>query len=146
LVKVYNGNFLAVTRLLHAMGRRQLLGGRLGEVHTRFQTPAPAILLVGVVAVLGTFLGRAVLVPISEVGSLMCALVWLATSLAFCRCAAGPLQPGGRALGICGVIVSCALAIIVVYGFGPYHWLALAGWTVLGLVLWNRRPGVGTNA
>src|SRR5262249_31924677 len=39
LVKVFNGNFLAATRLLYAMGRRDLLGGRLGQVHERYQTP-----------------------------------------------------------------------------------------------------------
>src|SRR5262249_32281967 len=62
LLKVYNGNFLACTRLLYAMGRRELVGGPLGKVHERFQTPAAAIVLVGSLAVLGTFLGRAVLV------------------------------------------------------------------------------------
>jgi amino acid transporter len=140
LVKVYNGNFLAATRLVYAMGRRDLLGGRLGCVHARFQTPAAAVLLVGSVGVLGTFLGRAVLVPISEVGSLTCALGWLATSLAFCRGAGGPLRPGGWVLGAGAAAVSGLLAVIVAAGFGPYHCLALAGWAALGLALWLCRP------
>jgi amino acid transporter len=58
LLKVYNGNFLAGTRLLYAMGRRALLGGPLGKVHGRFQTPASAVILVGAMGVLGPFLGR----------------------------------------------------------------------------------------
>ena len=50
LLKVYNGNFLAATRLLYAMGSRDMLGGPLGRIHPTFQTPGPAILLVGRVA------------------------------------------------------------------------------------------------
>src|SRR5262249_47295612 len=140
LVKVYNGNFLAGTRLLYAMGRRDLLGGPLGKVHARFQTPAVAIVLVGSLGALGTFLGKAVLVPISEVGSLTCALGWLATSLAFCWGAGGALRTGARLLGISGVVVTSLLVLIVAAGFGRYEWLALAGWAVFGLALWLRRP------
>src|SRR5262249_32067047 len=80
LVKVFNGIFLAATRLLYAMGRRDLLGGHLGQVHERYQTPFVAVAVVGGLTVAGAFLGRAVLVPISEVGSLCSAGVWLAIS------------------------------------------------------------------
>jgi amino acid transporter len=140
LVKVYNGNFLAGTRLLYAMGRGDLLGGALGRVHERFQTPVAAVILVGSLGALGTFLGRAVLVPISEVGSFTCALGWLTTALAFCRGAGGALRPGAWLLGACGVVVSGLLVLIVVAGFGPYHWLALAGWVVFGLACWCSGP------
>ena len=146
LVKVYNGNFLAGTRLLYAMGRRRLLGGWLGEVHARYQTPAVAILLVGVLGMAGTFLGRAALVPITEVGSLTCALGWLAVSLAFCCGAAGPLRPGAWVLGIAGVVVSGLLVPLILWGFGIYEWLALAGWAVFGLVLWCYRPSGNVGA
>jgi hypothetical protein len=124
------------------MGRGALLGGPLGKVHARFQTPAAAIVLVGGLGVLGTFLGRAVLVPISEVGSLTCALAWLATALAFCRGAGGTLRRGPWLLGASGVVVSGLLVLIVVTSFGLYHWLALAGWVLFGLACWFRRPAV----
>src|SRR5262249_11264469 len=100
LVKVFNGNFLAATRLLYAMGRRDLLGGRLGAVHAQYQTPFVAVAVVGGLTVVGTFLGRAVLVPISEVGSLCGAAVWLATSLAYYRGLGRQRTPGARAMGI----------------------------------------------
>jgi basic amino acid/polyamine antiporter, APA family len=140
LVKVYNGNFLAGTRLLYAMGRSELLGGPLGKVHATYRTPAAAIVLVGSLGVLGTFLGKAVLVPISEVGSLAVALGWLATCLAFCCGAGGKLRAGAWLVGACGVVVSGLLVVIVAAGFGRYEWLALAGWAVFGLALWLRRP------
>jgi amino acid transporter len=139
LVKVFNGNFLAATRLLYAMGRRDLLGGNLGQVHERYQTPFIAVAVVGGLTVGGVFLGRAVLVPISEVGSLCGAAVWLATALAYVRGAGGKATARNRALGIVGAALAAALLVIVAGSFGPYHWLALGGWAALGLMLWLAR-------
>jgi amino acid transporter len=143
LVKVFNGNFLAATRLLYAMGRRDLLGGRLGQVHERYQTPYLAVAAVGGLTVAGIFLGRAVLVPISEVGSLCGAAVWLATALAYLRGAGGQATARCRALGIVGAAVAAALLVIVAGSFGTYHWIALGGWAALGLVLWLARRARG---
>jgi amino acid transporter len=142
LVKVFNGNFLAATRLLYAMGRRQLLGGELGKVHASYQTPFLAVALVGGLTAAGTFLGRAVLVPISEVGSLCGAAVWLMTCLACCRGAGGKATVGTQTLGVTGAVVAAVMMLITAAGFGLYHWLGLAGWAVLGLILWlaRRRP------
>ena len=140
LVKVFNGNFLAATRLLYAMGRGDLLGGRLGQVHERYQTPSIAVAVVGGLTVAGVFLGGAVLVFISEVGSLCGAAVWLATSLAYFRGAGGEVTARGRALGVAGAAVAAALLVIVAVSFGPYHWIALGGWAVVGLALWLARP------
>jgi amino acid transporter len=145
LVKVFNGNFLAATRLLYAMGRRDLLGGNLGQVHERYRTPFISVAVVGGLTVAGTFLGRAVLVPISEVGSLCGAAVWLATSLAYFRGAGGKSTARSRALGIVGVAVASALLVIVARSFGTYHWLALAAWAVLGLTLWLARRSRGSS-
>jgi len=139
LVKVFNGNFLAATRMLYAMGRRDLLGGKLGAVHARYHTPIVAILAVGGLTVVGTFLGRAVLIPITEVGSLCGAAVWLATSLAYCCGAGGKATPGTRALGIAGAVVAAVLMVIVGTSFGRYHWIALGGWAAVGLALWWAR-------
>jgi basic amino acid/polyamine antiporter, APA family len=141
LVKVFNGNFLASTRLLYAMGRRDLLGGQLGTVHARHGTPTVAIALVGMVTVAGTFLGKAVLEPISEVGSLCGGAVWLATSLAYFCGAGGKATPGMRWLGGTGALISLALMTITAADFGRYHWLALAAWAAVGGALWlARRP------
>jgi amino acid transporter len=142
LVKVFNGNFLAATRLLYAMGRRDLLGGKLGRVHERYQTPFIAVAVVGGLTVAGLFLGRAVLVPITEVGSLCGTAVWLATALAYFR-GAGGKEPRSRALGIVGAAVAAALLVIVAWSFGPYHCLALGGWAAVGLALWLARARSG---
>jgi APA family basic amino acid/polyamine antiporter len=136
LLKVTNGNFLAATRLLYAMGGRHLLGRQLGRVHPEFQTPAIAILLVGLLGSLITLFGRAILIPITEVGSFTCAIGWLATCLAFCCGAGGKLTWLDWVLGSLGALVAMLFIGIVATGFGNYEWLALGGWAALGIVLW----------
>src|SRR5499426_1050263 len=83
LLKIFNGNFITATRLLFAMGRRQLLDSRLAIVNARLQTPKVAIAFAGCITAVASFVGQAVLIPISEVGSLAAAIGWLATCLAF---------------------------------------------------------------
>jgi amino acid transporter len=139
LLKVTNGNFLAATRLLYAMGSKEMLGGALGRVHAEHRTPATAIILVGTVTVLAVFLGETILVPITEVGSLTCTLGWLATCLSFCSGAAGVLTPSDRAIGLVGTLVAGLLAVIVAAGFGKYEWLVSIAWTLCGMWLWLTR-------
>ena len=43
LLKIFNGNFVAATRMLYAIGRRNLVHPSLGRVHARFGTPVVAI-------------------------------------------------------------------------------------------------------
>src|SRR5271167_961764 len=47
LFKCFNGNFVAASRLLFAMGRRGMVDSRAGTVHARFQTPSAAVLCIG---------------------------------------------------------------------------------------------------
>src|SRR5579859_2317232 len=83
LFKVFNGNFIAASRLLFAMGRRGLVDDRLASVHQRNQTPAAAVVSVGVATAACMFLGSAILVPISEVGSVASASGWFAVCAAY---------------------------------------------------------------
>jgi hypothetical protein len=85
------------------------------------------VAVAGGLTVAGVFLGRAVLVPISEVGSLCGAAVWLVTSLAYFRGAGGAATARGRTLGIVGAAVAATLLLIVAGSFGTYHWVALGG-------------------
>src|SRR6266481_6363598 len=91
LFKVFNGNFVAASRLLFAMGRRGLVDGRLARVHPRNQTPATAVIWVGIATAVCMFLGSAILVPITDVGSLASAIGWFAACAAYLR-----MQPGSR--------------------------------------------------
>ena len=140
LVKCFNGNFVASTRLLFAMGRRGLLDPRVAVVHPANRTPSIAVLAIGAATALCMFLGDAILVPISEVGSVASAIGWLAACAAYY--AMGP-PPRQRIVALAGIAVGLMMILMKVLPFVPghfsgYEWLALAIWIALGALLASR--------
>jgi amino acid transporter len=68
--------------LFFALGRRGMVDSRVGTVHSRYHTPSIAVLCVGLATAACMLLGDAVLVPVTEVGSVACATGWSATCAA----------------------------------------------------------------
>jgi APA family basic amino acid/polyamine antiporter len=141
LFKVFNGNFIAATRLLFAMARRGLLDERLSSIHPRNQTPASSVLAVGVTTGLCMFLGSAILVPISEVGSVACAAGWFAVCAAY-LCMKPRLSD--YLIALLGALVGLAMVFMKFLPFVPGHfsrweWLALGLWIILGTLLGRSR-------
>jgi len=140
LFKVFNGNLLAASRVVFAMGRRGLIERRLGEVHPQNKTPAVAVLCVGAATGGCMFLGDAILVPITEVGSVASALSWTAACAAYYRmCGPGAqrwVAAVGAAVGACMVLMK--VLPFVPGHFNGYEWLALSGWITSGLLLGRR--------
>jgi amino acid transporter len=141
LVKIFNGNFVAASRLLFGMGRRGLAAQPLAFVHPVNRTPSVAIIWLGLATALLMFAGQSILVPITEVGSLASLLGWMASCAAFLR-----MQPPsmGRFVAILGIAVTLLLLFLKVLPqvpghFTTYEWLALAVWVVLGILL-RRNP------
>src|SRR6266446_2386719 len=83
LLKIFNGNFVAATRMFYAMGRRNLVHPSLGRVHASFGTPVVAISLMAVLTIGAAMFGDAILVPITEVGSLAVGVGWLSACAAY---------------------------------------------------------------
>ena len=145
LFKVLNGNFVAASRLLFAMARRGLLDERLAAVHPRNQTPSSAVLAAGIATGLCMFLGSAILVPISEVGSVASAVGWFAVCAALLRMKPMPL---GRFCALAGVLVSLAMMLMKFLPFVPgrfsgWEWLALGIWILLGVLIGRPRAPRG---
>jgi APA family basic amino acid/polyamine antiporter len=145
LFKVFNGNFVAASRLLFAMARRGLLKSQLAAVHPRNQTPGAAVLATGVATSLCMFLGTAILIPISEVGSVASAAGWFAVCAAFLY-----TKPSTREylIALLGALVGLAMVLMKLLPFVPGHfslweWLALGIWILLGTLIGhpNRAPG-----
>jgi APA family basic amino acid/polyamine antiporter len=142
LLKVFNGNLVAASRVLFAMGRRRLVDQRVGEVHPRNQTPSVAVVCVGMATAACMFLGDAILVPITEVGSVASAIGWLGTCAAYYWMRPKPLE---RAIAMTGVVVSLLMILMKVVPaipghFSSYEWLALGIWSLMGLTLaWRAR-------
>jgi len=141
LFKVFNGNFVAATRLLFAMARRGLLDDRLAAVHPQNQTPSAAVLAIGIATGLCMFLGGAILVPISEVGSVASATGWFAVCAAF-LC----MKPAitDYVIALLGALVGLSMVLMKFLPFVPGHfsvweWLVLVLWIILGTLFSRKR-------
>ena len=142
LFKVFNGNFIASSRLLFAMGRRGLLDSRVAEIHPHNQTPSVAVVCIGIATAVCMFLGDAILVPISEVGSVASAAGWMAACAAYFRMGPAPRQRIVAAVGVTVGVLMILMKIVpgIPGHFSGYDWLALGMWSALGLGLaWRQR-------
>lgn len=143
LLKIFNGNFVAATRLMLAVGRRNLVHPSLARVHEQHGTPTTAIVLLGILTAIASCLGDAVLVPISEVGSLAVGIGWLSACLAFV--ARTRNEPGlPRATAAVGALVSAAIVLMklapqVPGSFRAMEWIAFGAWMALGAGFWVTR-------
>jgi len=141
LFKVFNGNFVAASRLLFAMGRRGLVDDRVAAVHPRNQTPSVAVVCIGLATGLCMLLGTAILVPITVVGSMASALGWLATCAAYLRMRPRALE---SAMAWLGALVALMLVLMKILYFVPGHlggweWLSFAVWVGLGILVGRPR-------
>jgi APA family basic amino acid/polyamine antiporter len=137
LLQAFNGNMVASSRLLFAMGRSRLLLPKMGGVHATNQTPVAAVFAVGAGTTCAIFLGEAGLVPILEVGAVACAVGWMAACASY-LC----MKPGwvGGSAAAFGVLITAAMILakllpVVPGHFSLYEWIALAIWAGIGILI-----------
>jgi hypothetical protein len=97
-------------------------------------------------------LGDAILVPITEVGSVACAIGWAATCAAYIRMGSSGTLPGYSILSPVewlvagfGLLVAIAMMLMKIVPaipghFSVYEWLALGIWITLGALARRRAP------
>ena len=147
LFKVWNGCFVAATRMIYGMGRRLLIRPGLARVHPRFLTPQTAIVFVSALTVLGALLGDAALVPISELGALAIVVGWFMACVCFLKGVSwekAPPPPRARVVATLGAVVAFGMILMKLLPVVPGHmtWLetfCLAAWMLLGLALRPRK-------
>jgi APA family basic amino acid/polyamine antiporter len=139
LFQCFNGNFAASTRMLFAFGRNGTVPAAIGQVHPRFQTPSNSVLAISAGTLVALFLGDALLVPVTEVGSAASAFGW------FASCVSLLLVQFGKARLLAGFGAAAALALMVMKflpifpgHFSTAEYMALAVWLLIGLTLRRR--------
>jgi APA family basic amino acid/polyamine antiporter len=137
VLRTFNGNLIASSRLLFAMGRRKLIDKRMGHIHSVNQTPSTAVIAVGASTALALFIGEAGLVPILEVGAVASAVGWMASCASYSR-----MKPTflGRVAAISGLLVTSLMVLVKVVPAVPghftrYEWMALALWGGFGALM-----------
>lgn len=147
LLQCFNGNFVAASRMIFSFGRSGTVAARFGAVHPRFQTPYMAVIGISVATLVALFLGDALLVPVTEVGSMASATGWFAASLSLFLL---EKLPRGRAVAGFAAAISLLLVLMKVIPAFPGHfsraeWIALAIWLLIGAVMhWSRPRSTAT--
>ncbi len=151
LIKCFNGNFVAASRLVFALGRRGLIDERAGRIHAQHQTPSVAVLCIGIATAACMLLGDAILVPVTDVGSVACAIGWAAACAAYLAMGRSGTLPGQSKVSAREWIVACvaflvAAAMVLMKvvpaipgHFTTYEWLALTVWIALGAISHRRK-------
>ncbi|MGH9887310.1 MAG: APC family permease, partial [bacterium] len=146
LLKIFNGNFVAATRMLYAIGRRNLVHPSLGQVDASHGTPVVAITLMAALTAAAAMFGDAILVPITEVGSLAVGVGWLSACAAYLARRSRDRYLGeSSAMAAIGCAVSVAIILMKVIpgvpgSFTGPEWIAFVAWSALGVVFWLARP------
>ena len=142
-----NSFYGATSRIMLAMGRKGQLPEKFAEVDPKSGAPKLACVVLGVITVVGPFLGKNMLIPLTNVSALAfifsCGMVALAclrmrfTEPDLPR----PYEVPGGKFGICLAVAACAIIIgLLVIPFSPaslnmVEWSIVIGWLAVGLGL-----------
>lgn len=140
LFECFNGNFVASTRLLFAFGRQGTIYPGFGRVHDRFLTPSAAIVGIAGATVVGLLLGDAILVPVTEVGSMAAATGWFMACLSFWMVEKSAAKRVITALGIAISLLLLLMKLLPVFPghFSGAEWIALTIWLTVGFTMRRR--------
>ena len=148
LLQCFNGNFVAASRMVFSFGREGTVPVRFGAVHTAYRTPGVAIVGVAALTLLGLCLGDALLVPVTEVGSMAAATGWFASSVSLMLV---EKRARVRIVSAAAAVVALLLVLMKLLPAFPGHfsraeWIAFAIWLLLGATLHALRPPAAASA
>ncbi len=147
IITSWNGFIVGASRIIFAMGRAKMLPGIFGWVHPKYQTPAIAIVFIGLICCLSPLLGANALIWLVDTASFGTVAVYLLVSISFLR--VRKLEPGlkkhysvkrGRLVGILALIT----AIFFLFWYTPispaalnwtHEWMLVFSWGFIGAIL-----------
>jgi len=148
LITTLNAFFVAATRVVFALGRANLMPVKFGEIHPKYKTPTYATYFVGALTIMGPFIGKPLIAPFLNIGSLAFMLVWCAIALTALKLrsdAPSFNRPysmfGGKKMAIvafiCALIVTGTLVIPQSPGsLTTSEFMIFGAWIGLGVLNW----------
>jgi len=153
----WNAFLIGGSRAIYSLAHGGMLPRFLGRLHPRFNTPANAIVLVGVVSVFAPLFGRQTLIWLVDAGGLGIVVAYAMVALSFIvlRHREPEMQRPyrvrrGGIVGYAALTLSIGMALLYMPGspsalIWPQEWLIVLAGAALGAVLflWARltRPG-----
>ena len=149
LLTSWNGFFLAGSRVLFSLGRGRIIHESFGQTHSRYGTPARAVLFSGLVTFLSACLGRGAIIAFVDVGSFCIAMAFLGVALSLIQLRKKfpdmerPYRmPGGNALAYVATAGSLLILAVMLIPTSPsvlvwpLEWLILGALSVTGIGFW----------
>lgn len=142
-----NSFFGASTRLMLAMGRKEMLPKSFAEIDPKSGAPKNGNIVMAVLTLVGPFLGRNMLVPLTNVASLG---FIFACTMAACACLRlrktepnlpRPYKVNGGKVGIgCAIAAGAIVIALMVLPFSPaalngVEWAITAAWVLIGILI-----------
>lgn len=149
IVTSWNAFIIGGSRAIYALARAGLLPAFLGELHPRYHTPVNAILLIGLLSIIGPFFGRPALVWAVDAGGLGIVIAYgmVAMSFLVLRRKEPNLErpyrvPYGNLVGWLALLLSFGLGLLCLPGspsalVWPQEWVIVMAWALLGGVLYK---------
>lgn len=135
------GFYMATSRLLYSMAKEKYLPAWFGTLHSKYRTPANAILFIMGVSILAPFFGRTALNWIVDMSSIGAAIGYGYTSLAALKTAVKENNSTICITGALGALFSLAFAVLLLIpipglhcSLGKESYFCLVIWVVLGIV------------
>lgn len=151
LITTLNGFYIASSRIVFSQGRGGLFPQWFSEVHEKYHTPKNAIIFVGIISLIGPFLGKAALTPIVTSSALSFTAVLAVTCISAIRLRktapnlARPYKVNKKTLYI-GLAVSILLILLMIVPGSPgqlsvLEFSIIGIWLISGLFayLWRHR-------
>ncbi len=146
LVSTLNGMYIAASRVIFALGRGGLLPRWFADVHPVYHTPRNALLFVGVISLIGPFVGKAAMGPIVNSSSLGFSSALIVTCLAAIRLRhTAPSLPRpykvSKAYLYAGAAISFILVLLMILPqssgqLAMHEFLIVGIWMAFGIVVY----------
>jgi basic amino acid/polyamine antiporter, APA family len=149
IITSWNAFILGGSRAIYALAKANLLPRSLGKLHPRYHTPVNAIILIGLLSIIGPFFGRPALVWLVDAGGLgiVIASGMVAWSFLVLRRKEPELARPyrvrhGKLVGRSALLISIGLGILYLPGspaalLWPQEWAIVLVWAILGVVLYT---------
>ena len=137
------GFYMATSRLLYSMSRENVLPRWFGQLHSKYKTPAHAILFVMAIALIAPFFGRTALGWIVDMSSIGAAIGYGYTSLAAFKFARREGNSGIAFTGLLGTLFALIFVVLLLVPLpmfntclGKESYICLVIWVILGILFY----------
>lgn len=152
IITSWNAFYIGGSRAIYALAHARMLPPFLGKLHPKYNTPANAILLIGVLSVLAPLFGRKAMVWLVDAGGagIVVAYGMVAASFLLLRRREPGMPrpfvaPAGNFVGWAAVVLSAGMFLLYLPPspaalVWPEEWAIAGGWAMAGaaLYLWAK--------